>query len=267
MRCLEVGYGNSRNSALITGGNIFCDEMVDFHTVSLPDDWTYVNREDRDAIRPVTGNWAALPYRSNAFSAVLMRSCFGQFTSNSDSPSLEHSLHFGLYEVSRVIEEGGTLFISEENTPQDLDRVIPFIMDAGFEIDRFEREFKEGKPNPAYNGLRSTYYGDSPLGTRSRGRGPSLHNQAYVIVATKAGDLEYSTRRVPAVNVLAHRNDTSDRWREPVEDIEVEFQIPADKDTLQRKIEIGGTMVRIAGLHYQYMIDPYEQMLAETEQR
>lgn len=257
MNVLEIGYGTSLSSAVLSGGEIFADPDTNYFSMDLPRDSQRIRPEHLDQMRATEAHWAALPYRDGAFGAVIMRSCFGQFT---DTPQVwlseRWSLDFAINEVARVLEPGGELFVSEENTPEDLKQVVPDIVRAGLDIEIFEREIDPttGEPNPAYVTLRNQYYGD-----RLRGlSGGRRLNGRYVLAATKPEVRSFVTNTVEAGRILRYRTDYRGDWSEVKDDTKLGRYLPADHDSLELELRVAKTMVALAGDRYTYWVDQLE---------
>lgn len=243
-KILEIGYGRSSSSAVKSNGEIFRDSKTHYFGMDLPQGTNRVNRDDLQTIRPVEAHWAALPYRNSAFGAVIMRSCFGQYKDrpqNWRSPIA--SAEYALYEAIRVLEPGGELFISEENTPEDLYMLLPGILRAGFDIIAVEQETKTSNPNPEYAKLRQKYYGDSIRGIRGGG----YFNDRYVISSIKPKDFTFVTVRVNARPLLCHRGEPMQQWRGEKLNVELDYHLPSDTGTLGSKFGIESRMAELLG--------------------
>lgn len=254
---LEIGYGSSFKSAPVSGGDIFERPDINYFGVDLPRDRAGVKPEHFGILKPVEAHWAALPYADNAFGAVAMRSCFGQFRDSSEVWVSElWSVDFGLLEVARVLEPGGQLFISEENTPQDLDRVIPDIIRAGFDIEALEREIdKSGDPNPAFATLRQQFYGDELRGISGGG----VCNQRYVLSARKSEDRFYAvTSREVGRDILAHRTSYRGEWQAPDSKVELPYHVPEDKGTVEAELRVARKLVEVIGDRYDFWVKHLE---------
>lgn len=263
LNVLEIGYGSSIRSAALSDGDVFNDSGVSYFGVDLPRERGDVKPEHFETIKPVEAHWAALPYADESFGAVAMRSCFGQFR---DAPtgwvSKIWSVGFGLLEVARVLEPGGQLFISEENTPQDPDKVVLDVMQAGFDIEAFEKGTDaSGKLNPAFASLRQRFYGEKSLGVA----GSIFRNQRYVLSARKPVARAYSVQEIKVDgDILAYRRTTGGEWRELGSKITLPYHVPEDRDTPQHELRIARKMVDIFGERYRFWV---EQLEAQQEQK
>lgn len=267
MNVLEIGYGSSHRCAVVEGGDIFTSPDVTYFGTTLPEDWDRVAPEHFDQVNPSESHWAALPFRDAAFGTVMMRSCFGQFTHSLDyAPSDMWSLKYGLHEVARVLEPDGILLVSEENTPADLEHVIPDIMRAGLDIDRFEFETtgRARKNNPGYYALRSRYYGREPGGIASG----TFFNERYVVEARKPADRDFVTTTVNAkgMGLLRHRRTTRGKWEDVSEDeYPMQYLVPVDSRSLDEEMRIAQTMVKVGGSYWNYWVKDVEERMAEAQ--
>lgn len=270
MRVLELGFGSSDRSAVVTGGELFADPEVAYFGMSLPDEWQGVKEEHFDQVKPVDGHWAAIPYRDNTFGFVLMRSCFGQFThSHNDAASMAWAVPHGMHEVARVLEPGGTLFITEENTPQDLDKVIPAVVEAGLDVSVFEREVDKERraPNPAHGALRAKYYGDETAGIAGNGVSRSLFNPRYAFEAVRPTDRIFKRDGIGDRRLLARRTKAKgDLICVENEDQPLNYLVPEDANTLELELRVAETMVAVAGEYYNYWVDSVRGRMAKKDQ-
>lgn len=256
-KILEIGYGRPSSSAVKSNGEVFRDSETHYFGMDLPRDTNRVNGDDLQTIRPVEAHWAALPYRNSAFGAVIMRSCFGQFMDNPTFWRSERwSANYALHEASRVLEPGGNLFISEENTPEDLSRLVPDILNAGFDIDAIETKvnLKTWEPNPNYLDLRQKYYGDRVRGIAGGG----WSNHRYVITATKPTDRSFKIVNVHARGLLPHRDSHQSKWSGTGIDIELGYHLPSDFDTLKGELRTAKRMVELLGNQYMKYVKSLE---------
>ncbi len=256
---LEVGYGYSGRSAVLSGGEVFEYPDTVYFGTDIPQKINSIGSPDHlDQIRPTEAHWAALPYIDSAFGAVVMRNCFGQFL---DTPKLWvsqcWSLGPALGEVARVLKPGGKLFISEENTPDDLSHVVPIVLEAGFDIETIEKEvdIDSKEANPGYPPLRKQFFGDELGGFAGDG---FLFNYRYVISAFKPSDREFTSGYFDASHALQYRADYTDEWRAAEDGTVLKTLIPEDSETAEGNLRIARGLVRHLG-------DTYKDYLAQLE--
>src|SRR3989344_3468666 len=138
-RVLEIGMGSS--PAVERGGKLFEQSNLEYVGIDLPGTMSFWHRERTASRYPnidaAEANAAAMPFRSEVFDVIFIRSVFGQFTGPSLA-ELENVIQFGMMEAYRVLKPGAEIVIVEENTPWDARYVEHYLCGVGFLPETFE---------------------------------------------------------------------------------------------------------------------------------
>ncbi len=146
-RLLEIGAGD--NPAIQNPGTIFSAEDIDYlaidakriSTMVVYDRYEPLSNEYYDTA--CIGAMSALPYKNEAFRRVIMKSVIGEYSLSflrtkdpqtqgiRSRQTLAETLE-GFSEVFRVLEPGGQVVISEEDTPADHTQLVRRLSKVGF---------------------------------------------------------------------------------------------------------------------------------------
>lgn len=207
-RILEIGFGGS--PAVISGGTLFNNPSTKYVGLDLMkrNDWRgnhmltderqeslntvdetlkYLKNNDvaHSSAVFVQGSVRNLPFPNQTFSAIVMRSVFGQFK---ESPRIwvahiDSVRGEGLQESFRVLEPGGKIVILEENTPWDSELTKSYLKSVGFRIMAFafmESAFENLEESSKWKKLRKPYFKIPP------NHGPSyMLDSPYIVIGQK----------------------------------------------------------------------------------
>ncbi len=202
LRFLEVGFGNL--PAVTQGGTLFEDNSIDYYGVEpmksigvmgkplLFDDSQSIRRTaqvttnefpNAHFVQALVGN---LPFKSNHFDRVFMRSVFGQFKSGADAwiTSIETVMGDGVRESFRVLKPGGKIVVLEENTPWREELSRTYLENVGFTITdsaTMDGQFSEERKNQKWKELRKPYFKGRPTQD-----GPGYYfDTPYILIGQK----------------------------------------------------------------------------------
>ncbi len=181
IRVLEIGSGIL--PANTQGGTLFARDNIDYVGIEVRN---HRNKKNQNVLY---ANAAHMPFADDAFDYILMRSIFGQFTGFFPVSHKDDICRWGMYESFRVLKPGGTMVISEENTPWKREEVSESLMDAGFSIIAYaekERGSDDNSQNDQYRRLRDPYFMTPPTDD-----GFMNWRNPYILIAEKPVDPIY----------------------------------------------------------------------------
>lgn len=200
-RVLEIGRGGRPADKL--GGTLFQGDNIQYVGIDLPQEI----QSHWDTTNMIGANAAHMPFRDDSFDYILMRSIFGQYTSDLAVSDIDDIRTWGMCEAFRVLKPGGTIAISEENTPWYIQYVESYLKDVGFKVTDYaqlKQLYEETPEDDKYRTLRSQFYNNEPTMA-----GPTYWGYPFVMIAEKPEEPEYKelsgeVRRFPVFRNQIH---------------------------------------------------------------